>query len=113
MDSFMTLRRASGDVVLALSGDLDMDNALALGALIRDVLMDPEVPSLTVDLDRVTFLDCSGVSTLMTGRAAALRLCKRYSVVNQNGCVERVLRLSGALAVLQPPSTGQAARDLA
>jgi anti-sigma B factor antagonist len=113
MNSFATLRRTGGRAVLVLTGDVDMVNSPALGALICSVLQDPDVPWLIVDLDRVAFLDCTGVSTLMSGRAAALRLRKRYFVINQNGCVERVLRLTGALAALQPPSTGHAVRDAA
>ena len=70
-------RTDAGAVCLMLSGDID------------------QVDHLLVDLDEVTFLDCSGIGALIAGYNAALAAGCRYEVRNPHGIVSTILRICG------------------
>jgi hypothetical protein len=72
---------------------------------------------VVVDLSRVTFLDCAGIGALVAGRNTAVRRGHRYTVVNPQHQVRKVLELTGVFTALtgrhpqQAPETGRAARS--
>jgi anti-anti-sigma factor len=109
--------RDDGLVTLALAGDVDMDAVDTLGSALQDTLHTPDRIAVVVDLARVTFLDCAGIGALVVGRNTAVSRGHRYTVVNPQRQVRRVLELTGVFTALtgwRPPAapvTGQAARS--
>ncbi|MCA2219426.1 STAS domain-containing protein [Jidongwangia harbinensis] len=109
--------RDDGLVTLAPAGDVDMDAVDALGSAIQDALHTPDRIAVVVDLAQVTFLDCAGIGALVAGRNTAISRGHRYTVVNPQRLVRRVLELTGVFTALtgrrpQPaPGTGRAARS--
>ncbi|GAA0814628.1 hypothetical protein Sya03_43200 [Spirilliplanes yamanashiensis] len=86
--------------VLGVAGEVDLATVDELVAAMRRCLTDDRVSGLVVRLDEVTFLDCAGISALLTARRAALGTGRRFHVAGARGQVRRVLCLTGTLEPL-------------
>ena len=64
----MATRQCAGQVVVALSGEMDVTNAARVGALLTTVAI--RVPWLIVDLAGLKFTDCAGMPCAGGGRHA-------------------------------------------
>ncbi|WP_308050808.1 STAS domain-containing protein [Streptomyces purpurogeneiscleroticus] len=87
-----------GITVMELSGELDILARINLADRI-DVLTSTGRPDLVVDLRRVTFMDCGGLSLLCRARLRILSREGRLRLVADDGSpsVVRLLRLTGLL----------------
>jgi anti-anti-sigma factor len=62
-----------GEILVGLGGEFDMASAASLTSAITSALDGSDARSLVFDLGGVTFMDCTGLSCLMSG-AARMRL---------------------------------------
>ena len=100
-DFSMTQSRTdTGGVRLSLSGDIDLTCHDALRNRIIAIIDIDHADHLFVDLDAVSFLDCSGIGALIAGRNAAVAAGCRYELQNPHGIVSTILRISGVDLVL-------------
>lgn len=100
-----TVRIGSGYVRLALAGEVDLSSVDVLLKGQGDALADAATGRLhgvVVDLDRVTFLDSTGIGALVGGFREASAAGLTYRVENPHGPVARVLDVSGVLPTLAP-----------
>jgi anti-sigma B factor antagonist len=112
-------KHVNGGVVrLAVAGEVDLASCDHLRIAIKDCLADARTAELIVDLDRVTFLDSSGIRTLIQGRDLATGNGITYLVTNPNDIVHRVLEITGVLDLIslvrtanRSPATGAARLD--
>lgn len=82
----------SGEIDLAVRDELRRSLLAALGAAsVRDVL---------VDLDAVTFLDCSGIGALAAGYNTAVATGRGFRLIGPRGLVRDVLILTHLLPLL-------------
>ena len=90
--------------VLNLHGEYDLSRGEEIDTSIAGAISG-RVSRLAVDLGDVTFLDCYSISLLLRGqRLAAAHGTRMYVVNATNPLVQRVLDLTGAATVLQPPA---------
>jgi anti-sigma B factor antagonist len=82
-------------ICLDVSGEVDMASSEALNKAIRAALTAPGVKRLVVDLSKVTFLDSTGINTLVQGRERAGEQDITLKVVNPSQMALRVLELTG------------------
>jgi len=94
-----------GSRTLTIGGEIDLAGIDALREAITTAVERDSVRRLTLDLDEVTFLDSSGIGTLVSGRNLAIGHGAVLSVVNATGMVRAVLELTGVLAILSPDGT--------
>jgi anti-sigma B factor antagonist len=103
VDSRLVLRTeelSPGVVVVTADGEIDLANRAELAGALAGVIARHGLKLLVCDLTRVTFLACTGVSTLaevrseLDGRGAALRL------VTTDPVVLRVLDITGQRELL-------------
>lgn len=83
--------RASADL-LTLRGDLDIYTVLGL----RELALDPAVcaaGSMVVDLSGLSFLDSTGIGTLVTIRRSCLARRAEFVLVAGDGWVRQLLRV--------------------
>jgi anti-anti-sigma factor len=83
--------------MVAPEGDLDLFTAADVRDAIQDALRTPDTTHVIVDLDRVAFLACAGIGALVADRNTAVRLNRRYTVINQRPQPIRTLQLAGLL----------------
>jgi anti-sigma B factor antagonist len=82
-----------GDVDLYVRSDIDRALAQAIAC---------QRPAVVVDLAGVTFVDSTGIGTLVQGYHDALASGKGYCVTGAHGSVLRVLQLANVYQLLNP-----------
>ncbi len=91
----LSTHRDGGDVTVAASGEVDIATVGQLEAAILAAIADDTGGTVTVDLGGVTLLDSSGIGTLLKGRRLADERQRSYRVVEADGMVAEVLRITG------------------
>ena len=84
------------DLSVTLEGELD----LASSKRLEDELMkleDASPPMITLDLRGVTFIDSTGLSTLINADGRARKAERRLQIVAGSGAARRILRTVGLL----------------
>jgi anti-anti-sigma factor len=95
--------------VLRLRGELDVFTTSTLRAELNRQLVDEGQVHLVVDLTGLTFLDSSGLGTLVRAQRQARGLRGSFAVVCDEGPVLRVMSLTGLTHVLRVHDTLDAA----
>ena len=85
----------SGDIDLATVGELDQHIAATIAA--------ETTASVVVDLSEVSFIDSTGIASLLRGRRLADDPPKPYHITGASGLVRQVLELTGVWAHLSAP----------
>ena len=101
---------ADGDTTVRLGGELDLASAAGLEACLRS-LIDASAGTITLDLADVTFLDSTGLVTILSAQQRVVGAGRRLEVCNPSRSVRRVLALSGtsSLLAIEPPRLDAAA----
>jgi anti-sigma B factor antagonist len=94
-------RREGGrrSVVATLVGELDIYTVSSVRATLDDLLVDGASP-VVVDLTGLTFMDSSGLGTLVAAHKKARVLRSALVVVCADGVVLRLLSVTGLIRVL-------------
>jgi anti-sigma B factor antagonist len=92
---------AAGDEVtrLALSGELDLATAPVFDQALSTA--QTRTRSVTVDLRRLTFMDCRGLSVLLSAASRARASGERFRVVRGPPAIDRLFELTGTDRVLE------------
>jgi anti-sigma B factor antagonist len=100
---------SSGTPVLTAAGEIDSSSAPALRDRLEAVL-DAGATAVTVDLDRVTFLDSAGLCVLAAAHRRAVRDGVRLRVVSSSRAVIRPMQITGLYDLLGvvPQASGAA-----
>jgi anti-sigma B factor antagonist len=94
----VSLTRDQGTLVVALTGDLDIDSVRKVGeALLAESLARGQ--TVIVDLAHVDFIDSSGVGLLVTMRNDANQNGYRLEMVAPEENVTRIFRVTGTHAL--------------
>jgi anti-sigma B factor antagonist len=89
----------TGGVRMTVSGELDMYTAPKLRGRVMEVLALP-LESLTLDLERVTFLDSAGLSALIGAAREAEARGVAFGLVRVPAQARRVMELTDTRALL-------------
>ncbi|MBR5547877.1 MAG: anti-sigma factor antagonist [Clostridia bacterium] len=91
-----------GDAVtVVIAGELDHFAAPQIRRMLDDVIRDPAVTDVVLDLEKLTFMDSSGIGVLL-GRLRILQSRGgTLSVRNMQPSVEKLFRLSGLQRVIR------------
>lgn len=87
-------------LTVVIAGELDHYAAPQIRHMLDDLLRDPGVTDLVLDLENLTFMDSSGIGVLL-GRLRILQSRGgTLSVQNMQPSVEKLFRLSGLQRVI-------------
>lgn len=86
-------------VLVTLSGELDMEDADAVGAVLLDAARSAR-PVVRVQLAGLSFGDSSAVRALLLGSEAAEEHGVSYELINPSGILRRVLETTGLTEIL-------------
>jgi anti-anti-sigma factor len=92
-------------MTVAVGGELDMESGPCLCDRLT-CLIRANGPRLALDLTGVTFIDCAGLTALLTARKTAQAQGGWLRLVAVSGCVDRLIeitRLQDALVMPPPP----------
>jgi anti-anti-sigma factor len=91
-----------GQARLVATGEVDISNLDRLREEISDVLAEPGLTGLVLDLGLLDFIDSSGVQVLLSGKRTADGRGVAFSVANAHGKVLRVLTILNLHHILAP-----------
>jgi len=91
---------ALGTARMVVAGEVDLATAPTFGLRLFTLLQGHRLVVLEVDMADVTFLDCAGVSVLVSVRHAARQAGCQLWVTRPQPLVEMVLEMVGLLEVL-------------
>jgi anti-sigma B factor antagonist len=94
-----------GRVVVALTGECDLAGRDEMETVLLTAVESGK--PVRVDLTGVTFLDSSGIHTLVTAYHAARRTGGRLTIANARGSVATVLDMTGVATLLSPDEPGR------
>jgi anti-anti-sigma factor len=89
-----------GTVRIAVIGEIDLSTTDMLRAGLLNALSAQRPLRIEVDLARVTFMDCAGLTVLLVAGNVAARTGCQLRITNPQPIVRRVLDLTGLLGVL-------------
>jgi anti-anti-sigma factor len=89
-----------GTVGVAVAGEIDLSTADVLHAGLLAVLSAELPERIEVDLAKVTFMDCGGLTVLVAVGNAAARTGCQLRITSPQPVVRRILDLTGLLDVL-------------
>lgn len=89
----------SGDFVLVITGELDILTRDDIPHLIRDAITSTAI-DIGLDLSRVDFIDCAGLSGVLKARQVAVEHGCRVHVAAASPAVHRLLTLTHTSPVL-------------
>ena len=96
-----TTTAGSGRVVVTLTGECDLEGRDDLIAVLLRAVGDADL--VVVDLAGVTFMDSSGIHSLVTAHRSARESGRALHVVNASGTVATVLEITGVAGLLGSP----------
>ncbi|WP_433792640.1 STAS domain-containing protein [Actinoplanes sp. CA-252034] len=102
----------SGAVVVSLAGEVDRVSGPEVQRVIEDALERHRPQRICLDMQQVTFLDSSGIRTLLICRRHALRRRCKLEISRAHDNVRQVLSITALLKVfhLEDGSTQQSYR---
>jgi anti-anti-sigma factor len=104
VESSIIRHRLSDDTVeVALSGEIDMENAHEIRDAVDAALTAGSPPLIRIDLHAVTLIDSMGISALVGAHHTAKVRGTHLVVVNPNEFVYRQLYISGLVGLLGRP----------
>jgi anti-anti-sigma factor len=99
-DLSISLRRAPGEAVITLVGEIDMLTVPRLSQTVTEVLSTAPPPRVVLDLTEVTFCDSQGLGTLvvLSRKASMAQSC--LVLTNVGDFLLRVLDITGLRGAL-------------
>ncbi|MBT8145301.1 MAG: STAS domain-containing protein [Gammaproteobacteria bacterium] len=86
------LREETDFHLLVLSGEIDLHHSPALRELILDSLKDGD--ALLIDMQQVSYIDSSGIASLVEGFQTAKRTNLDYGLLSISDAVQQVLGIT-------------------
>ncbi|MGA9641065.1 MAG: STAS domain-containing protein [Terriglobales bacterium] len=98
-DLEITLDEGDGTALVRLRGRLSIDTSPALRDQLLAVLDGPSVQAVIVDLDAVSYIDASGVATLIEGLKIAQSVPTTLCLKGLQGRVLHLFEVTGLLSL--------------
>jgi anti-sigma B factor antagonist len=96
------------DTTVRLSGRVDVDSSPDLRDRLRTLLSEESLPeTIIVDLASVSYIETSGVATLIEALRIARHHQTNFRLQGLSGAVLRLFQVTGVLALFEASSSGQ------
>ena len=104
------IKLKTGAVTVVLAGELDQCTASQIRRQLDDILEDPGVTNLCLDLENLTFMDSSGIGVLLGRLRILQQRGGRLSVKNMQLPIEKLFRLTGLQRVIDVENSRKGGR---
>lgn len=99
-----------GAVTVVVAGELDHCTASQIRRQLDDILEDPGITHLCLDLENLTFMDSSGIGVLLGRLRTLQQRGGTLSVKNMQPPIEKLFRLTGLQRVINVEKSQQGGR---
>jgi anti-sigma B factor antagonist len=104
----ISVDRAGNDAMVRLSGRIDVDSSPDLRDRLRTLLSEQLLPeTIIVDLAGVSYIETSGVATLIEALRIARHHQTSFRLQGLSGAVLRLFQVTGVLALFDASNSGQ------
>jgi len=103
----MEHERRRDTVTVHLTGELDHCSAQSVRRELDNLIADPGVKQLILDLKQMTFMDSSGIGVILGRYRTLSQRGGRMGVKNMNPHVEKIFMLSGMNQIIQVMDKGE------
>ena len=88
-------KKTGDDLLVELVGELDHHTAKGIGEKIDLEIMISQPKTVTLDFEKLEFMDSSGLAVIMGRRQTCLRYDMQFCVAGLHGAIRKVLLMSG------------------
>src|ERR1700759_365611 len=100
----LTVNNTEGNVLVLLSGSVNVDSSPDLRECLVTALSGRQAPrTVSIDLSRVSYIDTSGIATLIEGLRAARRRNTAFRLQGLGGPTLRLFEVTGVLGLFEDP----------
>jgi anti-anti-sigma factor len=104
----ISVDRVGGDAIVRLTGRVDVDSSPDLRDRLRALLSEEALPqAIIVDLAGVSYLETSGIATLIEALRIARHRQTNFRLQGLSGAVLRLFEVTGVLALFDASDSGQ------
>ena len=104
----ITVAHCGSDALVRLNGRIDVDSSPDLRDRLLQVLAEEPLPrTVTVDLAGVTYIEASGIATLIEALKIARHRQMTFCLQGLGGSVLRLFEVTGVLALFEARDSGQ------
>jgi anti-sigma B factor antagonist len=104
----ISVDQAGKDAIVKLSGRIDVDSSPDLRDRLRTLLSEQSLPeTIIVDLAGVSYIETSGVATLIEALRIARHHQTSFRLQGLSGAVLRLFQVTGVLALFDASNSGQ------
>lgn len=97
----VSTRQAADTTIIDVVGDIDLRCSSDLRKFFLELLRDNPPARVVVNLKDVKFVDSSGLSALVEGLKAAMKIKKRFILCGLQPAVNEVLKLTQLITVFE------------
>jgi len=87
-------RPASGGTILDITGDIDLAHSPAVRKVLLQEIKEKKTPKVFLNLEKVRYIDSSGIASLVEGLKASRDLGSRLILYGLSKSVREVMELS-------------------
>jgi anti-sigma B factor antagonist len=104
----ISVDREGRDAIVQLTGRVDVDSSPDLRYRLRTLLSEERLPqTIIVDLSAVSYIETSGVATLIEALRTARHHQIDFRLKGLSGAVLRLFQVTGVLALFEASNSGQ------
>jgi len=104
----ISVDQAGKDAIVKLSGRIDVDSSPDLRDRLRTLLSEQSLPeTIIVDLAGVSYIETSGVATLIESLRIARHHQINFRLQGLSGAVLRLFEVTGVLALFEANNSGE------
>jgi anti-sigma B factor antagonist len=104
----ISVDRVENDAMVRLSGRVDVDSSPELRDQLRSLLLEKLLPqTIIVDLTGVSYIETSGIATLIEALRIARHHQCNFRLQGLGGAVLRLFEVTGVLALFEANDPGQ------
>ena len=104
----ITVDHSGSDALVRLNGRIDVDSSPDLRDCLSAILSDGPLPhAITVDLAEVSYIETSGIATLVEALRIARHRQITFCLQGLGGSVLRLFEVTGVLALFEVSDRGQ------
>lgn len=96
----MTLRESGGRIILAIVGEININNSGQLRTVLQNLISDGK-KILSLNMEHVSFIDSSGIGTMLSIVPQLRDLRGDLTVINPSKTVLRIFQLTKLTTVFQ------------
>ncbi len=97
----MVYKKQRGTIVVKLTGELDHMNAERIRPQLDELISDPKISRLVLDLNELSFMDSSGIGMIIGRYKLMSRRGGHVAVRCENRRIDKIFEMAGLYQIIE------------